>query len=259
MGALSVLVRKELLESWRTSRLPVVLGLFALVGLSSPLLARFLPEIIEAAAGPTLGSITIPTPTADDAVDQVQKNLGQFGALAAIILAMGSVAAETERGTAAFVLARPVGRGAFLAAKTIAIGMLLALAVATAVGLGWAYTAVLFEPPAVGGWVAMAALAWLALAAWAALTFLASVVTGSTAGAAGVGFVALLALSIVGAIPGLDHWTPAGLAGPAAALATGRSTIDALGADLWTPVAATLGLVAASLAVALAVYRRREL
>ena len=147
MHGLSILLRKELLESWRTYRLPVVAGLFALVGLSSPLLARFLPEIITAAAGDQLGSIEIPTPTAADAVDQVLKNLAQFGALAAIILAMGSVATEIERGTAAFILARPVSRGAFLAAKAIAIGLVLAVSVALAVVLGWTYTAILFEPP----------------------------------------------------------------------------------------------------------------
>ena len=72
MRGVSILVRKELLESWRTYRLPVVAGLFALVGLSSALLARFLPEIVKAAAGDTLATIAIPTPTAADAALQVQ-------------------------------------------------------------------------------------------------------------------------------------------------------------------------------------------
>lgn len=259
MRGLSILLAKEMLESWRTLRLPVVAGLFVLVGLSSPLLARFLPEIIEAAAGDVLGSIPIPTPTAADAVDQVQKNLAQFGALAAIILAMGSVATEVERGTAAFILARPVGRGAFLAAKAVSIGLILGVSVALAIGLGWLYTAILFEPQAAGGWVALAILTWLALAAWAALTFLASTVTGSSAAAAGLGFVALLALSIVGAIPTVARFTPAGLAAPAAALATGRSTVGDLGADLWIPVVATVALIAVALAAAAVAFRRREL
>ena len=259
MRALSILARKELLESWRTYRLPVVAVLFALVGLSSPLLAKFLPEIVKAAAGDSLGAFPIPTPTAADAVVQVQKNLGQFGALAAIILAMGAVATELERGTAAFILARPVGRGAFLAAKAVAIGLVLAVSVILAIALGWFYTAVLFEPPPIAGWLALAVLTWLALAAWAALTFLASVVTGSSAAAAGIGFVALLGLSIVSAVPALARWTPAGLTAPAAALATGTATVGDLGADLWIPVIATIALIAGALAASLAVFRRREL
>jgi ABC-2 type transport system permease protein len=260
MGGVGVLLGKELLESWRTFRLPVVAGLFLVVGLSSPLLAKFLPEIIEAAAGDTLGgAIPIPTPTAADAVDQVQKNLGQFGALAAILLAMGAVATELERGTAAFVLARPVGRGAFLAAKAISIGLVLALGVVLATAAGWFYTAVLFEPPAIDGWIGLALLSWLALAAWAALTFLGSAVTGSSLAAAGLGFIALLVLSIAAVAPAVASWTPAGLAAPAAALATGSASVAELGADLWQPVLGTVVLIAAALGGALVAFRRREL
>jgi ABC-2 type transport system permease protein len=259
MSGLSILFRKELLESWRTYRLPVVAGLFILVGLSSPLLARFLPEIIQAAAGDAFASIEIPTPTAADAVVQVQKNLAQFGALAAIVLAMGSVATEIERGTAAFILARPVGRGAFLAAKAAAIGLVLAISVAMAVGLGWLYTAILFEPPDIAGWIAMGLLGWLALAAWAALTFLASAATGSMAAAAGLGFVALLVLSVVAVVPAIARWTPAGLTDPAAALATRQASVGDLGWDLWSPVLATIALIALALIASFVIFRRREL
>ena len=134
MSATGILVRKELLESWRTYRLPVVAGLFLLVGLTSPLLARFLPEIIKAAGGDQLGNLQLPTPTTADAVDQLWKNLAQFGAFAAIILAMGAVATERDRGTAAFILSKTATRGAFLGAKAIAIGAVLAVAVVLAAG-----------------------------------------------------------------------------------------------------------------------------
>jgi ABC-2 type transport system permease protein len=256
---LGILLCKELLESWRTYRLPVVAILFVFVGLSSPLLARFLPQIIEAVAGDSLGTIVIPDPTAVDAVDQLQKNLGQFGALAAILLAMGSVANETERGTAAFILARPVGRGVFLAAKAAIIGFILAVSVGLAVGLGWFYTAVLFEPPPIDGWIWLAGLTWLGLAAWASLTFLASVVTGSAVAAAGLGFVALLVLSVVSVIPAAARWTPSGLSAPSAALATGQTAVVELGTDLWIPIVVTVGIIGLSLAAATIAFRRREL
>jgi ABC-2 type transport system permease protein len=252
------LLRKELVEAWRTMRLPVVLALFLFVGLSSPLLARFTPEIIEFAAGDLGTSIPLPTPTVADAVDQVQKNLAQFGALAAIILAMGAVSGELDRGTAAFILARPVGRAAFLIAKVVALGAVLALGVVVAVVVGWIYTAILFEPPAVSGWLSLAILAWLGLSAWAVITFLASTVTGSTAAAAGLGFIALLVLSLLAAIPAIGRFTPAGLADPASALAAGTS-VGELGADLWVPVVATMVLIVGAVGVALFVFRRREI
>ena len=104
-----------------------------------------------------------------------------------------------------------------------------------------------------------AILAWLGLAAWASITFLASVVTGSTAAAAGLGFVALLVLSIVAAVPALARWTPAGLTTPASALATGEATTTSLGADLWLPIIATIALIGLALAGSLLAFRRREL
>jgi len=256
VSAIGILVRKELLESWRTYRLPVVAGLFLLVGLTSPLLARFLPEIIKAAGGDQLGTVQLPTPTTADAVDQLWKNLAQFGAFAAIILAMGAVATERDRGTAAFILSKTATRGAFLGAKAIAIGALLAVAVALATGVGWVYTAILFEPMPVGGWIALAILAWLGLGASVAITFLGSTVTGSAAAAAGIGFLALLVLSIAAAIPNVGRFLPGGLAAPALALATG-SPVEV--ADLVTPVVATIVLIAACLAASAWSFRRQEI
>ncbi len=256
MAGLGVLLRKELLESWRTLRLPIVGGLFVFVGLSSPMLAKFLPEIVKAAGGDQFPTIDIPTPVIADAIGQLWKNLAQFGAFAAIILAMGAVSGELDRGTAAFVLSKTATRGAFLAGKVASIAAVLGVSTLLAVLLGWVYTAILFEPPPIAGWVAFAALAWLGLFAWAAITLAGSAVTGSTAAAAGLGFVAWLVLSIVSAIPGLARFVPGGLAEPAIALAAGVP-VDA--DDVLVPVAATLAIVVLALAVTTRSFRRREL
>jgi len=256
MTGFRVLRRKEWLESWRTLRTPIVGGLFVLVGLTSPLLAKYLPEIVKAAGGSQFPTVNLPTPVLADAVGQVWKNLAQFGAFAAIILAMGSVSGELDRGTAAFVLSKTASRGAFLAAKVGVIAAILGLATLLAVGLAWSYTAVLFEPPSITGWLVLAGLAWLGLCAWAAITFMGSTVTGSTAAAAGIGFVALLVLSIVAAVPGLAPFGPGGLAAPAVAIASGE-TIDRI--DVLKPVISTAILIAIALGVAAWSFRRREL
>jgi ABC-2 type transport system permease protein len=255
VSGLRPLLLKELLESRRTLRLPIVVGLFAFVGILSPLTAKYLPEILTIALGDQL-TVPIPTPTAADAVLQLQKNLGQFGALAAIVLAMGSVATEKERGTAAFVLTKPASRASFLAAKLLGLAAVLALATAVGVALAWVYTAVLFAPPSVPGWIAMGFLAWLALLAWAALTFLASTVSRSAAAAAGIGFVALLGISLVSAIPPVGRWLPPGLDGPAQALAAGLP-VD--GADLASATIGTVALIVACVGAAWLSFRRQEL
>ena len=256
MAGLGVLLRKEVLEAWRTYRLQVVAGLFVFVGLSSPLLARYLPEILKAAGGDQFGGLQLPVPTATDAVDQLWKNLAQFGAFAAIILAMGAVAGETDRGTAAFVLSKTASRGGFLGAKVLAIAAVLGIGTVLAVVVGWIYTAILFAPPSVTGWIALGVLAWLGLGAWAAITFLASTVTRSIAAAAGIGFMAWLVLSIVAAVPNVGTVTPGGLAAPAIALATGAPV--ALG-DVLLPAVSTAVLIAIVLGASAWSFRRQEL
>lgn len=252
----SALLRKELLESWRTRRIIVVVALFLFVGILSPLTARYLPEILDIALGDQGAAIPIPTPTAADAVLQLQKNLAQFGALTAIVLAMGLVATEKDRGTAAFILTKPVSRPAFLVAKLASLGLVLLLGTAAAIAVGWVYTAILFEPQPILGWVALALLSWLALLAWGSITFLASTALPSAAAAAGVGIGALLLISLVAVIPPVGRWLPSGLDPGALALATGQSVA---GADLATAVIGTTAIIGASALAAGLSFRHQEL
>lgn len=257
MSGFGILLRKELSEAWRTRRLPVVAVLFLIVGIISPLTARYLNEILAAALGDQL-PVALPDPTIATVLEQLQKNLGQMGSLAAIALAMGSVSGELDRGTAALVLAQPAGRPAFLIAKLLAIAVVLGVAMLLASAVAWIYTAILFEPVPVGGWAAMTALSWLALLAWATLTFLASAATGSTMAAAGLGFIALVGVGIIALIPALDRYLPTGLSAPAIALAAGAGAAVDVG-RLATAVAGSLVLVAIAVAGAVAAFRRREL
>jgi ABC-2 type transport system permease protein len=252
----AVLLGKELAEAWQTRRLPVVAGLFIVVGMLSPLTARYLREIMQAALGDQL-TIPIPAPTAVMAVEQLQKNLAQLGALAAIALAMGSVAGELDRGTAALVLAQPVTRAAFISAKLVSLAIVLGISVSLAAAGAWVYTGVLFEPQPIGGWLAMTVLSWLALCAWAALTFVASAATGSTMLAAGLGFVALVVISLGAIVPAVDRLLPTGLTRPAILLASGDAGLDA--GALLTAVAGTVLLIALCLGGAILAFRRREL
>lgn len=253
MAGLRVLLGKEILEQWRTFRMPVVATVFLLVGLSSPLLARFTPEILKAVGGDQF-QIVLPTPTAADAVDQLAKNLGQFGGLIAVLLAMGSVATEKERGTAAMILSKPVGRAGFLVAKLVAIGLTLGIATAIASAGAWFYTLVLFEPLPVAGVAAAAVLQWLTLVAWATITFLGSTLTRSSLAAAGLGIVAFIVVGILSVLPNVGPFLPTGLGAPARSLALGEAGPDALG-----PVIATVGLIGAVTLVAWLAFRRQEL
>ncbi|HUZ00986.1 MAG TPA: ABC transporter permease subunit [Thermomicrobiaceae bacterium] len=251
MQGFGILLRKELREQWRTSRLPVVAIIFFALGLLSPLTAKYTPEIVKLAGGGL--TITVPTPTAGDAVDQFLKNMGQLAPFIAILLAMGEVARERERGTAAFVLTKPVTRPAFLAAKFVALLVTLGVGVLLAGIATYFYTAVLFETLPLGGFTASAALSLLAIMVTAALTFLASTLVRSSLPAGGIGLAAFLGLAIVSSLPRLGRFTPQGLLQPERALALGQGAAGLLG-----PLLVNLALVVVSLVLAWLAFRRQE-
>lgn len=253
MAGLGLLLRKELLELVRTRRLPIVLIVFALLGLVSPVVARYIREILEAVGGAEFQGV-IPDPVAGDAVAQLTRNLGQFGVLIAILVTMGAVAGEKERGTAAMLLTKPVGRGAFLSAKSFAIGLLLVAAVILAGLLCWFYTAVLFEPLPLGGYAAAMALVWLSLAAFAAITLAASVIAPSTLVAGGIGLGALMVAGVISIVPGISAYLPTGLWGMANQLAIGEVPGDVLAA-----IAVNVAIVVGAIAVAWWSFGRQEL
>ncbi len=253
MSGFGLLLRKEIREQARTMRLVAVLAVFAVLGLVSPVFARYVREIVEAVGGGQFGGM-IPEPTVGDAVAQFTKNIGQFGVLIAILVSMGSVAAEKERGTAAFLLAKPIGRGAFVTAKVVAIGALLAAALGGAGVLCWIYTTILFEPLPVLGFAAMVALMWLSLATFAAVTFLASVVTRSGLAAGGIGLGAFVTTGILAALPAIGPYMPPGLWGAAGALAVGTVPDPLAG-----PVLASVVLILAALGLAWWSFRRQEI
>jgi ABC-2 type transport system permease protein len=248
------LLRKELLEQWRTRRLLVVAVVFVAIGIGSPFLARYTAELIQALGGVGF-EIEFPEPTTADAVLQFLKNLGQAGILTAILLAMGSVATEKERGTAALLLSKPASRGAFLAAKLTAIAATLGISLALASAGGYFYTVLLFDPPEALGWVAMTGMLLLALMAYAALTFLGSTLTRSSIAAAGIGIAGLIGVGLISALPNVSPYTPAGISGePAMALALGRDPGPLLG-----PLLVNAAFVVLVAGLAWLSFRRQEL
>jgi ABC-2 type transport system permease protein len=245
-------LRKDLREQWRTLRLPVVALIFLVVGLGSPLLAKYTPEILKHAGGNI--QIAVPTPTTADAVDQFIKNVGQTGPIVAILLAMGLVARERERGTVALILTKPVSRPAFLGSKFTALVATLALSVVVSGLAAFAYTAALFSVLPIDGFVACCALVLLGISVFAAITFLASTAIGKTLPAAGVGFAGYILIAIIGIAPKLQQLTPTGLTDPAKALALGTHP-----PHLWLSLSANLIWVVACLLASWLSFRRQEL
>jgi len=256
MMGFRVLLAKELREQLRTNRFVAVAAVFVLFGILGPLTDRYMKELFDALGTQSGGfSVQVPPPSLEGAAAQILKNLSQFGIICALLLAMGSVAWEKERGTAGMILTKPASRAAFLAAKLVAISLTLGFAVI--LGCGFAYVYVLLLYPTVyplGGYVAMALLMWWMCVAFAAITMLGSTVTRSAVAAAGIGLVAILALGIVGALPVVGDYALPSLGKPALDLMMGHDPGQITG-----PVLFNLALVPAILGLTWLAFRRQEL
>ena len=248
-------LRKELIEQVRTHRLLIVVAILTLFGMASPVLAKYTPELLKMAipedqAQGLLG--LIPTATAGDSAAQYVKNTVQFGVLLALLMAMGSVAVEKDKGTAALMLVKPLPRWAFLLAKFAALGITFAAGVVLAGLASYLYTVLLFGTVSAAAWLAMNALILLCLLVYLALTLLCSTLTHSQIVAAGMAFGALILLAIVSALPKVGDWAPTQLANWGAALVMGTGT------SAWPAVWVSLGLIAVSLVAAWVVFERQE-
>ncbi|MCP4426530.1 MAG: ABC transporter permease, partial [Chloroflexi bacterium] len=239
---------------WRTKRVLVVAAVFLLFGLGSPLLAKFTPEMLNFIEGAEQFADLIPEPTTADSLTQYIKNLTQFGFIMAILLGMGAVAGEKERGTAAMILSKPLPRWAFVLSKFAAQALVYALGFVLSAAGALYYTSLLFGPFQVGPFLWGNVLLWLWLLTFTAVTLLGSVIGKSTGAAAGMALVGSVILLVGGSLPKVGVLAPSGLVAWASQLG-----LDVEIAANGGAVAAAGALIVAVLVTAVALFETQEL
>jgi ABC-2 type transport system permease protein len=254
MNGYRELLEKEVIEAWRTHRIVMVAALYIVLGIASPVIVRYLPEL-QGLFGPVneelgFGELGLP-----DAIDLLVRNVVQFGSIAAVLLAMGSVAGERERGTLGQALSRPVSRTAFLAAKFVSLAMILGLATFAGVLAFYLYATLLYGATDPLAWAQSGLFLLLAVLVPAAITFLGSVIAGSSLGAATFGIAGLVVLSLGSMLPTANPFFSTGLAELARVM-----PIEGIGPDLdpARTVAVSIGTVMVSLGIAWWRFRRMD-
>jgi len=249
-----VVLRKELTEQWRTKRLLIVAAVLVIFGLVSPLLAKVTPDLLKSIPDmpPGLADL-IPAPTLIDGVAQYVKNMSQFGILLAVLMSMGAVAQEKERGTAVMALTHPVSRLAFLLAKFAALGITFAASLAVGALGCWYYTLLLFDALAWGPFLALNGLMLVVFLVYVAVTLLCSTLARTQGAAAGLAFAALVLVAGLGSLPRIGEYFPGQL------FSWGTSLVLGKGEPAWAALWVSLGLITLSLAAAWQIFRRQEL
>ncbi len=196
----------------------------------------------------------IPEPTIADAVGQYVKNITQFGFILAIVLGMGAVAGEKEKGTAAMILSKPLPRWAFITSKFVAQTIVYIISFAIAAVSAYYYTYFLFGPPEFGAFMLMNFLLLVWLLVFVAVTVLGSTLGSSTGGAAGIAAVGAVLILILGSLPTIGQLMPGALVGWATQLPLAELALPNGGA-----LAMGVVLIIVFLVGSVAVFEQQEL
>jgi ABC-2 type transport system permease protein len=246
-------LRKEVMEQIRTRRFLIVFILLLVWGMLSPLTAKFIGEIFRSIPAMEPYAALMPSPSVTEAIGQYVKNVNQFMVLLALLVTMGSIVVEKDKGTAALMLVKPLPRSTFLFAKFLAIEITFGVSLAAAAIADYYYTFYLFQPMKLSSFLALNGFMLLYALIFVAITLLASVLVKSQAAAAGIGFAALLFLSVLSMYPPLKEKLPDQLIQWGGELMAGAHT------TYWPALFVGIGIILACLLIAWLVFRKQEL
>ena len=140
MRAFIAFTKKEFLESLRTYRLIILLVVFLLLGVMSPLFAKLLPEILGSVDMGNGVVLTIPESGAMDSWTQFFKNVGQIGMLTLIITFCGIMANEFSRDTLINLLTKGMKRHTVILSKFLSASILWLASYLLCLGICYVYT-----------------------------------------------------------------------------------------------------------------------
>jgi ABC-2 type transport system permease protein len=251
--------KKELCESVATFKLWILLAVFLLFGLMSPLIAKFMPELLKSlgdASGMAGLQAMLQEPTALDAWAQFFKNVGQMGMLVLVIMFCGTMAGELSRGTLINLLAKGLSRRTVILSKFAVLSILWSAAYLLCLGVSAAYTAYFW-----GGTgatelshpiLAFASL-WLFGELLLSLLIFGGTLFGNIYGSLLSCLGLVIALNLVGIIPGSAKYNPVSLSGGTLALLSGAAEPK----DFIPAIAICAAMAAALVVGAIAVFDRK--
>ena len=250
MTGLGALLKKELREQLRTYKFLIIAAVFLLFGLATPLMLKYLPELLKLAGEEII--IEIPPATAVQALAEYADTAVQLCVLMAVLMAMGAIAKERESGTAAMTLSKPVSRGAFVLAKLIAMSTSFLVALGLASAACYGYTVILIGEADALAFLVLNLLLGLFLVFCLSVTLLFSSLFRSQLAAGGLALAILIGQALMAGVPWIGDYMPAGL------ISWGTGLLSGTASSAWIAVGATLAVIVICLYLSWFSLRRKE-
>jgi ABC-2 type transport system permease protein len=225
MNHYKVFLEKELRENLRTHKLLVLLCVFLFFAFSSPLMVRYMAEFLGLilTGDDALLLAHFATTTWRDSYAGFYNDMTFTGVIVIVFMFMGLVLREKKTGTADLVFCKGVCPTPFILAKFTVSVLIAWVCLLVAVLVVHVNTLVLFEEngqilhvlasAGAYGVFLLLAISWIILA---------STLAKGTAGSAVMGFLGILGMMTVSAIPRLGQYIPGGLMMRNAELAVGH-------------------------------------
>ncbi len=144
MRAYISFIKKEFTENIRTYKLFIMIVVFLLIGIMSPVVAKLMPDIIKSAS-PAGMTINLKPPTALDSWTQFFKNIGQMGLLVLVIVFSGIMANELSKDTLINLLTKGLKRSTVIFSKLTVAVFIWTLSYIICLMVSYFYTAYFWE------------------------------------------------------------------------------------------------------------------
>lgn len=206
MRGFKTLLKKELLEQIKTYKVYIIGGIFLFFGFSTPLMLKYMPQLLEFAGEDII--IEIPPPTAMQALGEYSGTIITIGILLAVLMAMGAIAQERSKGTAIMTLSKPVGRGAFVTAKLAALSTSFLIALIVGSTACYFYTITLIEDISVSGFLGQNLLMMLFFIFCISVTLFFSSLFRNQLAAGGIALAVLFSQAVASQLPWVGGFMP---------------------------------------------------
>jgi ABC-2 type transport system permease protein len=254
MKELLTLIRKDLLEQWRTKRILILSIVFLFVAVASPIIAKLTPELLKSISMPGV-TFNLPNPTNLDSLDQFIKNISQIAILVLVFVVAGAVSDEKNRKTLEILLTKPVSRAAFILSKFKSYFISIATIFVISSAIFYLYTASTFTSFNLLNFTIMAGNLAIYILMIVAVTIFASTVFNNSMAAGGVGFVAYIVFgTIFSLIEPLKRYSPNTI------LSSYKDVVsNGWNSDLFLPIVVIFSVIIISIIFSILIFQKQEI
>lgn len=250
----TVFLKKEILEYTKTYKLLIMLMVFAVFGITNPLMAKLLPEILGSLMTDSI-SMTLPEATAFDAWTQFFKNATQMGLIVMTILFSSVLSSELSKGTLIIMLTKGLSRTVVIFSKYTCMVLIWTISIALCFGLTYGYTVYLFPGGLTVNLLFSTFCLWLFGVFLLAVLLLAATLTKNNYGCLLITGAAIVVCMLVNIIPAAHKYNPISLATDNLELITNSIEVSSLYCSILISCLLSLLLVVLSVLI----FRKKQL